>query len=426
MGHTPALTVRSRGASPVAACAAMGRARTALLALLASASLSVATATTVRQGPGSEPKRGATAPTPLVPPPARAAIAGLRGFESRSRLEYPAQPGRLHDLRAAYVFPERVRWWIAARDGAYNQSRIRYQYGQHVLAVEPTPPASVEYRAEDRTAILAAFDLRRALFLWPDDRPWSGTGATRTAKNCLGELLRATVAGTPPRPTSIECVPDSRENRDCFRAITWTNSESRAWPATFEVWNGATVAWRESVDVVDVTTRFIDSFFLPADRRGVVGDPVEGVRDLDIPPVCLRRVALPDQASWKRAREEQGRLRAEAREAKLPDIEDWFTFELGAEGAPTAVLLRLARVPAHPPEGYTTIPDRIGTATAVTGLAAVDQAVLRRLIARMPEGSTAGKAYARFDGSREEPDVVVLVVPAEASEPRETGGDAKR
>jgi hypothetical protein len=348
-------------------------------------------------------------PAPLTPPPPRAPVAGLRGFESRSRLEYPSQPGRPHELRAAYVFPERVRWWMGARDGAVTQRRMRYQYGQHVLAVEPPRSESLEYRAEDRAALLAAFEMRRALFLWPDDRKWTGTGATRTSVLPNGDTLRAEVSGKPPRPVALEYVAAGSAARDVFRAITWSDAKPRAWPATFEVWNGATLAWREVVDAVDVETRFIDSFFIPPDRRGVVGKPVDELRDLDIPPTCLRRVELAKDATWAVARAERERLQADARARELPDLEDWFTIEVRADGTPAAVLVRLARIPEALPEGFATLPDRIGIARSVTGLDAVNAEVIQALTARLPAGAVAGKAYVRFDGSRSDGDVVVVV-----------------
>ncbi|MCY2961401.1 MAG: hypothetical protein NTY35_14655 [Planctomycetota bacterium] len=315
----------------------------------------------------------------------------------------------MHDLRAAYVFPERVRWWIAARDGATEQRRLRYQYGQHVLAVEPRQAASVEFRAEDRAALLAAFELRRALFLWPDDRTWTGEGDDRKCVLANGDELRAKLAGTPRRPAELEYIAANREFHDAFRAITWRTDAPRAWPATFEVWNGSTLAWRESVTAVDLETRFVDSYFVPPDRRGVAGVPVDGVRDLDIPPACVRRIELPAGTTWDAARAERARLQPTTPKGEAPVLEDWLTFEVRADGSPVAVVLRLARVPDRAPEGYTLMPDRLGTAISVRGLAAVTPDILKRVAARLPAGATAGKAYVRFDGQKPDGDVVVVV-----------------
>ncbi len=362
--------------------------------------------------PAAKPEPGpaqTTKPAPLTPPPARAPIAGLRGFESRSRIEYPGQPGRLHDLRAAYVFPARVRWWIAARDGATQQRRMRYQFGEHVLAVEPQQSTSVEYRAEDRAALLAAFEMRRALFLWPDDRAWTSEGETRKSVLANGDILRAKLSGSPPRPIELAYDAVAHEFHDSFRAITWRVEGTRAWPATFEVWNGTTLAWREAVDAVDVETRFVDSFFVPPDRRGVAGAPMDDVRHLDIPPACVRRVELPAGATWDAARAERVRLQKEGAAAGLPALEEFVTFEVRADGSPAAVLLRLAANPERVPEGFAALPDRVGVARSVRGLSAVTPDVLKALSARLPAGATAGRAYVRFDGQRAEPDVVVVV-----------------
>lgn len=344
-------------------------------------------------------------PSALVPPPARAPIAGLRGFESRSRLDYAAQPGRAHELRATYVFPDRVRWWISTRDGL---RRMRYQYGQHVLSIEPQQTESVEFRAEDRAALLAAFEMRRALFLWPDDRKWTGEGASRQCKLANGDELRVKLAGKPERPVELEYKAARGEFNDTFRAITWRIEGKRAWPAAFEVWNGAELSWRETVEAVDVETRFVDSYFVPPDRRGVAGVPVDGIRDLDIPPVCARRIELPAETTWDAARAERKRLFELPRNG-LPEIEPFSTFEVRSDGGPAAILLRLAHVPERVPDGYTLLPDRLGVATSVTGLVEVKAGVLKRLAARLPAGAVAGRPYVRFDGATPEPGVVVVL-----------------
>lgn len=349
----------------------------------------------------------------LTPPPPRAPIAGLRGYESRSRIEYPAQPGRLHDLRAAYVFPDRVRWWISARDGSNVVRRMRYRSGPHVFSVEAQQSASIEFRAEDRAALIAAFDLRRALFLWPDEGAWTGEGDTRTALLANGDRMRARVAGTPPRPTEIEYLPASDEFRDRLSAITWRADGARTWPATFEVWNGATLAWRETVDGVDVETRFVDSFFVPPDRRGVAGVPMDDVRDLDIPAACVRRIELDAGTTWDAARAELTRARTQHAEDKGAPLEELSTFEVRKDGAPAAIVLRLARMPDSPPKGFAVLAERVGTATSVSGLRAVDGAVLGRLAARLPGGGAAGRPYVRFDGAKPDIGDVVVVVPVD-------------
>ncbi|MBL8861406.1 MAG: hypothetical protein JNK02_05280 [Planctomycetes bacterium] len=386
------------------------------LAAALSASAILASIAAQAVPPGQTPPAGQASPvparpgpTPLEPPPPRAPIAGLRGFESRSRLVYAAQPGRAHELRAAYVFPDRVRWWISAREGATEERRLRYQYGPHVLAVEPSQSASIEYRAEDRDALLAAFELRRALFLYPDGCAWSGSGSVRTATLASGDVLTAKLAGEPARPIEIEYAPRRGETRDSCRAITWAVTGGRAWPATFELWNGATLAWREAVESVDVETRILDSFFIPPDRRGAAGAPVEGVRDLDIPPTCLRRVPLEPGTSWDAARAARAKLAEDWPATGAPALEEFLTFELREDGLPAAIHLRLARVPERAPEGFVILPERLGAATSVRGLSAVTPAVLERVRHRLPAGGEPGPAYARFDGRRPDPDVVVVV-----------------
>jgi len=350
-----------------------------------------------------------TKPTPLDPPPPRAPIASLRGFESRSRLEYVSQPGRVHELRAAYVFPDRVRWWISAPDGAGEERRLRYRLGRHVLAVEPRQSGSVEYVAEDRDALIAAFELRRALFLYPDGFEWKGEPLERRATLANGDVLTAKLAGEPTRPVRLDLRTESGEFRDSFRAITWRTEGARHWPVSFEVWNSETLAWRETVDAIDVDTRFLDSFFVPPDRRGVVGTPVVGVRDLDIPPVCLRRIELAAGSTWDAARAEHARVSEAHAQTSALALETFVTLEIASDGQPRAILLRLARMPSVIPEGFQVLPERIGAATSVRGLGAVTVEALARVSGRLPAGSTPGTAYVRFDSAKSDGDIVVIV-----------------
>jgi hypothetical protein len=346
----------------------------------------------------------------LVEPPARAPIAGLRGFEVRSTIAYAPAPQRAHELRTAYVFPERVRWWFAARDGPdLLERRLRYRYGRHVFAIETRGDTSSEYVAEDRSALLGAFELRRALFLWPDGFGWSGTDRRRSAD--LGELGRLDLRLDPGgRPAEIALVDAHGELRDSCRAIAWSvPAEGRAWPASFEVWSGETLAWRETVESVDVETRWIDSFFLPPDRRGLGGAPLPGLRALDIPAVCQRRVALPPDLSWDAARRERARRVAEHQAARGPELEAIATFELGPKGEPRAALLRLARAPEVAPEGFVRLHERVGLALAVHGLGAVGEEPLRALSQALPRGARGSPAYARFEEAREVGDVVLVL-----------------
>ncbi len=345
----------------------------------------------------------------LAPPPARAPIGALAGFESRSTIEFETQPGRPHELRAAYVFPGRTRWWISSGAGADAERRLRYRYGRHVFALEPRRTESVEYGAEDRDALLRAFELRQALFTWPGDREWTQEDAASTqAVGDLGRLRAKLAVEEPRRPVELALIAPDGTVAETLRAITWRREGERFWPAAFELWNGETLVWRETVDAVDVETRYIDSFFVPPDRRGVQGSATTSTRALDIPPVCLRRVALPANTTWEAAVARRRDLYAEWKHAAEHPLESWATFELKPDGSPAAVLLRIARAAPRPPDGFTLLPERTGVATSVRGLAQVDGKVahLRR---SLPAGTRAGAAYVRFAPDAADGDVVVVL-----------------
>lgn len=369
--------------------------------------------TTARQpGPAPQELREAKREVPPRAPPLQS-IAGLSGFESVSTLRYASAPDRPHRLRATYVFPDRVRWHLSAGEESRLERHLHYRFGEQVYRVAPRSADSIELADEDRRDVLRQMELRRAVMLWPDGFAWKGDGTERTVDLlALGSLRARFAAGSDAPPVEVSAVDAAGKPIDALRALTWRAVDRRSWPASAELWHAGELVWRETIDSVQTSTRFIDSYFTPGDRRDPVtrGARPGQVHDLEIPETCSLRVALSPGASWDAARAELDRLRTKwSEELKPLELDRASTFELSADGAPTACVLRLAITPKSAPQGFSVVTKRKGRALTVEGLGAATPAALSSLRAGLPRGAAALTAYARFD-PREAPGGLVLLV----------------
>jgi hypothetical protein len=343
---------------------------------------------------------------PVPPPPKPKAIAGIAGFESVSTLQYPAAADRPHQLRATYVFPDRVRWQITAREKDASERLLQYRYGDAFFRLPPRTAASELCEGAERNQLLLQMELRRALMLYPDGFEWKGSGLDRRAElGELGSLFAHWAAATDKRPSEIgDAGPDGKPI-DVYKAIEWRETRGRVWPAAAEMWHAGELVWKETVDSVEVQGRFIDSFFLPPDRRDrSTAEPVEsGVRELDLPATCSLRIELPKGTSWDDALAVRARARDEwttrLGEQKL-ELDPSATIEVAGEGEPIAVVLRLLSVPGKPPAGFVVADARKGRGVAVGGLREVTAARIAELRKDVRADSNPANPYVRFDASR--------------------------
>ena len=395
-------------------------------AALAFAVLWAATAQEPHQAPQASPPGKKDAPQgapPLQP------IAGLNGFESVSTLVYVLAPDRPHRLEATYVFPERVRWRLSAGVEEKAERHIHYRFGAQVYLVPAGTAGSRELVDEERLDVLRQTELRRAVMLWPDGFQWKGEGAERTADlGPLGSLRARFVATADPRPAEIIDLDASGKSIDAFRAVTWKETDRRFWPAAMELWHEGSLVWKETVDSIQTTKRFIDSYFVPGDRREAVprGPQTGQVRELDLPESCALRVQLADGTSWAEAQAELVRLRgvwSERLKAQGQELDRAATFEVSKELSPTACLLRLAKVPEKPPEGFATVHARKGVTVAVAGLTEATSARLDGLRSALPKGTLAQTPYLRFDPQDGGRGHVLLVLPFSTADRARQGDD---
>jgi len=345
-------------------------------------------------------------------PPPREAVAGLDGFEVVSRVVYASQPDHPENLRATYAFPDRARWTRYREGGNPANRMVEYRLGERAWRLPPMQITSSELAGGERDALLRQMELRRAVLFWPDGFSWEsgdpdGGDGGAPAVTTLGTLgkLEAELA---PRgeekgergnrrsaPLWVRAVDG--EGREVERLLVhgWREAAGRRVPARLELVAGGRTIWRETVQ------RFTPSYhadlaFLPPDRRVADG---AGVRSLDLVPMTILRVPVSEgEASWdERLREARALMERTATElpAELA-LDPHVTFALANDGSPKACLLRLARPPAQPPEGWVELPPRPGLMTMLFSPDAIGPVSVGRLVDAAPAGTVAGEPYLRI------------------------------
>lgn len=321
-------------------------------------------------------------------------------FETTARVVYAAQPDRPHRLVASYAGPDRARWQITLAEGEASALRlVRYRHGERVWAHDPGEGASRELEGEARELELASLELRRALAAWPDGFAWTGEGERRAADlGALGRLdARLAADGLPCELRSLD--REGRE-REGYRAVRWLERAGRRWPAAAERWSAGELVWREELETATARVRFLDSAFVPADRRGEQRAEVVRPQVVEVQASCGRRFELAPGIGWDQALAELEDLHARLGPpvaAAGHALERKATVELGPGLAPRACVLRLERVPAgSPPEGFELAPARKVAAVAVSGLERLSARHLD-LLAEAAPGSDRREAYVRFD-----------------------------
>ena len=346
----------------------------------------------------------------------RQTIDGIQALEVCATLTYDAAPSRPHALRISYAFPDRARLYMANGpvEGASDR-RLRYRHGEVVWALEPRQAQSVEYKAEDRAALLLSFEARRALYLWPHGFEWvvPVDGADRPLDLLreaqlprLGKLrVELDAQGRPARLDALGLDGAAGES---WRAIVWESRSGRLIPAGHEIWLGDQRVWTERVTTWDRQARLLDGFFLPADRRPA---PPPGVQHLDLPAHRLKRVALPKDAALDAVPalfEQEVASRAEEMSKLGTTIEPKVTVELDDQLRPTHLLLRLAGLPQTPAPEWVSIPERSGWAI-VSRTRPGGQEDMERLRSAAQKGQPLGRPYLRHD--LKDPTSFVLVLP---------------
>jgi hypothetical protein len=377
-----------------------------------------------------EPAEGAAqaeehAEAPSAPP--KAPVAGMTGFRSKSRVVRSSDPDEALLLEAFYVFPARVRWSLIPEGAPAKQRRLDYRFGDSYWSVEPGQAESGRIHRWTRLHM----ELRRAVMLWPDGLVWDGEGDQRRARSDVREAIL--LVNHPPdfplalfadlddagRPRRMHVHYDQGDGKTldthmALRDITWRQQGGRWWPHTFTLVDWSEVEWRETVESIDVGVSAADSFFVPPDRRDTSGLAISTAPVLvKLPPVVQRRVSLAEGTSWEEALRlaEQAQAEEAARLEPLGgSLESGLVLELRSDGGPSAILLRLDRLPEPLPDGWEERPAREGV-TSRRGTGTVPGAALRRLAARLPAGASAQAPYLRMPRGPAEGAAGQLVLP---------------
>lgn len=354
-------------------------------------------------------------------PGPRAPVAGIAGFDSLSKVRLASSPAIVRDLKVTCSFPERMRWMLSAQVEGLLVRELQYQYGAAAYRIPTGTGQSEACEGDARTGVLRQLQLRLALMLYPDGFEWKGDGSERTTElGTLGSLRARTSADTGGQPSAIDLIDAAGRVIEGYRDVTWRKTADRNWPATLEYWRGQERIWTETVETVDTSALFVDSFFLPPDlREGSTTRPVgSGIRTLEIPDTCVLRAPIAAETTWEsalRALEElrtTHRKRTEGTESQLEEIA---TFEVSGDGKPVSVILRLLTIPDKPPDGFVKEPGRRGLAVAVEGLERVDGNRIADLRRELPKGSISGRPYVRLDRKGEANRRVVLVLPFDSA-----------
>jgi hypothetical protein len=368
----------------------------------------------------------------------------MTGFRSKSRAVLSSDPDQVFLLEAFYVFPARVRWSLIPEGAPAKQRRLDFRFGEDYWTVAPGQAASQPLALTADDSKLRGYDhshrgwtdihmeLRRAVMLWPDGLAWEGEGTLRIARSPVeGHLILH--GGPEPCPLVLLAHLDEHGRPEEIHAqgmpyggvetfetglalvdITWRQQGERWWPHTFTLRGWGGTEWRETVESVDVGVHAADSFFLPPDRRDTSGLAVSTAPMLvKLPPVVQRRVALAEGTPWEEALRAGERAQAEEAARLEPlggSLESGLVLELGSDGGPMAVLLRLDRLPEPLPDGWNELPAGEGV-TSRRGNGPVPGAALRRLAALVPPEAEAQVAYLRLPQGAAEGAPGQLVLP---------------
>lgn len=357
----------------------------------------------------------------IARPAARVAVGGMASIDCASIVVYASAPDTPHRLNATYAFPDRARWWLGLGDGQSPERVMRLRFGDAIFAVENQASASRELLAGERTEAVVQLEMRRALLSWPHGFDWKREANVAHASIAgVGKLTARFTDAVAATPIALEFTADDGKPGDSFRAIQWRDDKGKAWPVSLELWHDDARVWSETVRTVDTQSRFIDSFFLPPDKRdGSSSRPLEvgNVRSTDLPECRVQRIPLKDGTTLAVAFEEWQRTFA-ARTQELASrgltLEEKVTLEVDSDAAPRALLMRLAPTRAAVPEdvakSFAVVLERPALTTFVMGLKSVSKGPLESLTRAVPSDATPGVPYLRFD-PKKPTEHVLLVLP---------------
>lgn len=327
------------------------------------------------------------------PPPMRR-HRGAWALSSRSTLVFTSAPDRPHGLDIDLAYPQRGRWMLHAPDPGEDRRTLLYLYGSQLWSIPYGKAGSSPAKETRAVEMRLMFSLRRGLLAWPHQFDWTGEDDERTALLGKHGSLRA-VLGKDGLPTLLEALRADGNPYETLRNIRWKKVSGQMQPSSFDMVVKDKKIWHETILRVDRTLRFLDSYFLPQDRRPKA--PSRGDHK-------SRRFAFPTGFEWELALDQDQmtpktleRLRIQAaREVEssgaqlLPGIGR--VIDEGGRGV--AVLLQVRSFPGDPPDNWRRTPAAHGIVRRLKNAAALNPALVSSLVREAREVGTPARIVA--------------------------------
>ncbi|MFT7668848.1 MAG: hypothetical protein ACI8X5_001548 [Planctomycetota bacterium] len=337
-------------------------------------------------------------------PARRRAIDGIASIYSHSTLEFPSAPDTKYECEATFVFPDRARWRIGLNsdESDYRARSIRFHWGAGLWLTDMNKRNSVEMSEDARRTTLMQLELRRVAMIWPAELEWKTDGDLRIAQLPGLGSLHAQIDPKSKRPIQIESHWLDGKLNERLDKIAWRAEKEQFWPASWELVYGGKIAWKETFDKVQSGGKFLETYFIPIDRRtqgGTTTVRATGPQPFSMPKTCVWSKELSEaaQKSWEvalveaRAAIEQCQADAEGQHLTIDARPG---FNLNSKALPTNVELRLKSMPEEVPKGWSVQGEVSGLRMISTGTGELTEASIQKLREQLPPGSKAGKPYA--------------------------------
>ena len=337
--------------------------------------------------------------------PAREQIAGIGGFRTKSRIEFPIEGAAIHELVAGFQFPARALVILALPGRPFGMGAHEYRLGPAVHLAPPAPNPSQRVEGADGETLIRRFELRRAAFLWPDGFDWKldPAGDKRKSAPLLdsnGISLGSITAdlNDQGRPGTLTTFDSSGLEGDRLEISAWAKTAGRWHPVQSELFVGGELAFVEQLEEVEYGSRYLDHQFVPVD----VLDRAPGVLLTHQEPTwILFRDLAKDGArfDWEAGLEERSQVlgavleqaRSSQAAAGRSTLEAKIGFSLTEAGRPHR-LREVWIAPQDPRPPFELQPGYALLTSRSEGLEQVPQ-ILARLQDSLPEDARPGEPY---------------------------------
>jgi hypothetical protein len=347
----------------------------------------------------------------------RRARAGLAGFASRSTLTFVKRPDLpSYSLEVVHVFPERVRWRLEPMGETRTSAQrlVRFQFGAGIWMLPQYAECSTLHRGEEARRFQLQNELRRVAMSWPAGLAWRATDKPEVQLAKLPGLgsLRAVTRGDDTRPLRIDSYFGAdTASFESLAQIEWKRAERRWWPASWTLFSGKRRIWDEVISEVKTGSKYLDSFFLPADRRVSTG-PASAPRALRLGARVTRQTPLAPDLAWPEVLALAKEAAGEAART-LPDglqLDPRPIYLLDPAGLPVAFELRLRGEGSSVPEGWRQTPAAEGWSTVHHGLGEIRKPAIEALERMLQPGQRPSRPYVRVQHTGGQVGLVQLVL----------------